>query len=328
VLGGLLIASLLIAPETEATPDRYELAWAAPQECPKIDEVRARVDELLAHAPAAVGEPIVADVRVTAGPSGFVAHLQLRSGETEGRRELGDPDCRELGEAVALIVALAVDPELMSREVEPIDEPVEEPDEQPDEEDPDEEDPEPTVEITDPPPPARPPALRGFGLALRGGAEFAAVAPASGRASLSASSFGRQWRAELGVAVGIPQRIDIGRFSTAAAELRGCWVPEVQAVEFPLCAGIEAGAIIGVGRVDAGRRATAPWLVATPGVGVSWVVLEERLALGLRVDAVLPLLRPAFTSDEGRLLVRVGFGAQVLGGVEVRFGRRRGDRAP
>jgi hypothetical protein len=310
VLGGLLTALLL-------DPGHYELTWAAPEQCPNVEQVRTRVDELLAHAPTAVGEPIVADVRVIEGPSGFVAHLQLRSGQSEGRRELGDPDCRELTEAVALIVALAVDPELMSREAEPIEEPKDEPIEEP------KEDPEPAPEITDPPAPAKPPILRGFGLVLRGGAAFAVLAPASPRTTLSASSFGPKWRVELGVAVGVPHRVDFGRFSSTAAELRGCWVPEVGPVEFPLCAGVEGGAMFGVGLTAHGRRATTPWLLATPGAGVSWVVLDKQVAFGLRVDAVLPLLRPAFTSDEGHLLFRVGSGAQVLAGLEVRLLRDR-----
>lgn len=322
------MALLTVAPELDPPKSRYELSWDAPAQCPSVEQVRERVDELLVVAPAE-GEAIAAEVQVVASEAGFVASLRLRSGEQEGLRELGDPDCRELAEALALIIALAVDPELMSREPIAAEEPepvAEEPepvaDEQPD---PVEEQPDPKEEAPDPiedQPPEPPPttSLRGFGLALRGGAAFAVIAPASARVQLSASSFGRWWRAELGISTSIPQPIDIGRFSITAAELRGCFVPERRAVEFPLCVGVEAGAMTGVGTVGGGRRATAPWLAASPGVGVSWVLLQDRLALDLRADALLPIVRPAFASDEGRLLLRAGFGAQVLAGLEVRFG--------
>jgi len=329
VLVGLLTALLIAPPELdEAAPTRYRLSWEAPDRCPTVEQVRGRIDELLAYAPADAGEPIVAEVRVIGGESGFVASLRMQTGASEGRRELGDVDCRELGEAVALIVALAVDPELMSRE----------PEQQPVELEPPIEDPEPPIEDPEPPiedpsdpeepieqpdPPAASARLRGFGLGLRGGAGFGVLGLASGRVTLAAAAFGRLWRAELGGSLWIPQAIDIGRFSIVAAELRGCWVPELRAVEFPICAGVEAGAMTGVGRVSGGRRATAPWLAATPGLGVSWVGLQDRLAIGLRVDATLPIVRPAFASDEGRLLIRTGFGAQLLAGVEVRFSADR-----
>jgi hypothetical protein len=322
------MALLTVAPELDPPTSRYELSWDAPAQCPSVEQVRARVDELLVVAPAE-GEAIAAEVQVVASEAGFVASLRLRSGEREGLRELGDPDCRELAEALALIIALAVDPELMSREPvdeepepitaeqpEPIDEQPDPVDEQPD---PKEEEPDPIEDAPRPEPPSTT-RLRGFGLALRGGAAFAIIAPASARVQLSGSSFGRWWRAELGVSTSIPQPIDIGRFSITAAELRGCFVPERRAVEFPLCVGVEAGAMTGVGREGGGRRATAPWLAASPGVGVSWVLLQDRLALDLRADALLPIVRPAFASDEGRLLLRAGFGAQVLAGLEVRFG--------
>lgn len=311
------MALLTVAPELDPPSSRYALSWDAPAQCPSVEQVRARVDELLVAAPAE-GEAIDADVQVVASEAGFVARLRLRSGEREGLRELGDPDCLELAEALALIVALAVDPELMSREPIADAEPEEQPEPIEEQPDPIDEQPDPIGDAQPPEPPTT--SLRGFGLALRGGGAFAVIAPASARVQLSASSFGRLWRAELGVSTTIPQAIDIGRFSITTAELRGCFVPERRAVEFPLCLGVDAGAMTGVGRGGNGRRATAPWLAASPGVGVSWVLLQDRLALDLRADALLPIVRPAFASDEGRLLLRAGFGAQVLAGLEVRFG--------
>jgi hypothetical protein len=322
VIGGLLGAMLLTGAE------RYELAWQAPGECPAVEQVRERIDELIAYAPEGGGEAILAEVEVrTDAEVGYVASLQLRSGEDEGRRELADVDCRELADAVALIIALAIDPELLSREPEvPEEVPEEQPEEQPEEIDEDEQ-PAPDLNEDIPATPAIRSRTLGFGLALRGGVGFAVVGPASGRLGLAASSFARWWRVELGGSLWIPQRVDIGRFSIASADLRGCFVPELRSVEFPVCGGVDLGAMIGVGSVAGGRRAIGPWLAATPGVGVSWVGLDDRLALGVRIDAVLPLVRPGFASDEGRLIVRAGFGAQALAGIEVRFFRIR-DRRP
>jgi hypothetical protein len=326
VLGGLLTALLSTPPELDqADSTRYQLIWEAPDRCPSTEQVRERIDELIAVTPADPhDERIRVEVRVSEQPPSFVASVRMQSAASDGRRELGDVDCDELAESVALIIALAVDPELMSRESESIDEPIAA---EPVDEPVPTIEPSEAIEPVEPSDPARPSAgLRGFGLALRGGAGLAVLSTASARASLSASSFGRLWRAEIGVAMSMPQTIDMGRFSSAAAELRGCWVPELGPIELPVCAGFEVGAMTGVGRTGDGRRATAPWLAAAPGLGMSWVGLQNRLALGLRVDALLPLLRPAFASDEGRLLVRAGAGAQALVGVEVRFSTRR-DRA-
>ena len=69
-----------------------------------------------------------------------------------------------------------------------------------------------------------------------------------------------------------------------------------------------------------GRRAVAPWLAATPGVGlvVRPKASEGVVGIVLRADAVLPLTRPAFATDEGSLLLRIDFGAQILAGLELR----------
>src|SRR5690606_28838230 len=77
---------------------------------------------------------------------------------------------------------------------------------------------------------------------------------------------------------------------------RGCGVPHVGRVEFPICAGIEAGALrgAGTGTTPNPGQATLPWAAALVGHGLRWAV-RERLALGLDVELLVPFVRGGFT---------------------------------
>jgi hypothetical protein len=108
---GLLCALSSSAAWADAAP-QFNLRWTGPRGCPPVDEVRASVLELAgSEAPA----PVTAYVSVKQTRQGF--HLSLvtyRAGQ-RGQRELSAPTCAALVEAVTVILAIAIDPELLTR---------------------------------------------------------------------------------------------------------------------------------------------------------------------------------------------------------------------
>ncbi|MCY0987793.1 hypothetical protein OV203_11695 [Nannocystis sp. ILAH1] len=104
-----LAAAVLVLPATAAgADDSWQLSWQAPPECPRAAEIEARVTALLGGSP---GGPQLR-VRAAVERTGDEWRLRLlaRRGGASQRRVLRHRDCATLGEATALLVALAVDP--------------------------------------------------------------------------------------------------------------------------------------------------------------------------------------------------------------------------
>jgi hypothetical protein len=78
-----------------------DLAWHAPPGCPDQAAMRAAILQQLDVPPERIELAVAIDI--TGGPEGFVAHVTT-AGET---RELTSPNCSELADAVAVIVARA-----------------------------------------------------------------------------------------------------------------------------------------------------------------------------------------------------------------------------
>lgn len=350
VLASLALLGLALGqpPEDDdgSARERLRLEWQAPSRCPSSEHVEARVAALLGER-AREGATIAAQVEVREGGRRFEATLELRSGDDPpGRRSLADRDCGELAEAVALILALAVDPELLAGPLEPDArehemgiaglgeahqrelelrvgelelrellpaEPLPEP---------------PLPEPTPTPAPVAPPRPVALGLALLGGAGLNMLPGASPRVHAQLFLAGEHVRVELGFASVLSRRIADARYQAWALELAGCGVPRLGIVELPICARVEVGAMRGESLGPLGRRATAPWLAAVPGFGVIVRPRATRGILGVivRADAILPLTRPAFATDEGELLLRADFGAQLLAGFELRLPTRERTR--
>jgi hypothetical protein len=323
----LSLALLLVSPPEP----RFELNWQAPEACPDAAHVEGRIAELLASSPS-TGPTLHAHAEVEHADGRYQVELSLQAGEDPpGVRTLADPDCTELAEGVALIIALAVDPELLAGP--PEDEPT-----VPDTRDVDRHEarhafvrprPRPEVDVVEPEPEPEPePPRLHLGAYALAGAGLNALPGASARLHAGMLATGDAWRVELGLSGWMPRRIAEARYQAWSVELAGCGVPRVGIVEFPLCARIEVGAMIGESLRPDGRRAAAPWLAAAPGVGMVVRPKATRGMLGviLRADAVLPLTRPAFATDEGSLLLRIDFGAQILAGLELRMPAARNVR--
>lgn len=97
------------------------LDWQAPRECPDAASVRAMTLDLLRRQPSDAVPPPV-DVRVVVSRSGdrWRATLALRSSLGRVDRTLGAGGCPPLARAVALIVAVHLDPTAVSRRLAPL----------------------------------------------------------------------------------------------------------------------------------------------------------------------------------------------------------------
>lgn len=98
---------------------RFELTWQVPPGCPSATEVTREIEELVATSAASAAVPIVANASVASDRGGFALTLALRDTEGTHFRRIDAPTCDELGHAAALVVALAIDPALLSTHVDP-----------------------------------------------------------------------------------------------------------------------------------------------------------------------------------------------------------------
>src|SRR5688500_13336233 len=151
--------------------------------------------------------------------------------------------------------------------------------------------------------PAAPPARARTGLALRiaTGIESGGL-PQVGPALAAGLSLVRpRWRADAIATWVLPRGTALRDGSGAGAVLqlaavavRGCARVRSDAVELPLCAGVELGAVIGEGTgVDEPERDRVLWASALLGPGLH-IAVRRRIALVLDTTLAIPLGRPRF----------------------------------
>lgn len=305
-----------------------EIAWSAPASCPDEAWVEARVERFLDRPllDAAV-EPVSAEVEVSVADGELVADVALTTGDRAQRRVLRDGSCDVLAAAAAFMIAVAIDPEAAlgdadegreatdpaaASEFESVEDPPSAVTEAPDtDEDP--------RDQTD-----RGQAVRGaLGLRAAGaGGLLPGFSPAVGvtaavligRARVEAHG---DWTFERTVELGMGRSASFRGWSAGAA---ACFVPASDPVEFPLCAGLSAGAMRGGSRgvADPGQ-ATIPWVAGRVGPSLAYVP-SRFAAIRLGLDALVPLRRPQFTIENLGVVHEV-WPVVVLGylGVEVRF---------
>ncbi len=324
------------------------LDWQAAGECPDAAAVRAKV-EALVGAEALATTDLHVQARVE-HKSDYTLHLTLVRAESRDTRTLRDPQCGAVAEAAALVIAVAIDPAVLGRS--PVTPPPEVPEPTPAEPVPVE--PTPVEPTPSPPPPptddetaleavpgANKPIINdsatkprlGLGLRLGGGVGFARVLPrAHAVFDLGLGLEGRGWRAEVSGVFVAPVATTVasepvigGVFRVVAAEFRGCGVPRVRAVplSFPVCAGLQVGAMHGRGTgegLSVSQVARSVWLATRWGAALRWHPRAGRVGLWLGADLVVLGLRPNFVTAGG---VQVHHAARVGGqaglGLEVRL---------
>lgn len=292
------------APEPdEPYPAELDLEWTAPAGCPSEDEVRGRIEALLTGPPRGEGVMKVAG-SVREDPDGFRLVLATDfDGRTE-ERELTAEACAELGEATAILLAFALEPELAASvsELEPatIPEPTPVKPTIPTSEHREPSPPSDEVETTPTStPPTSPPTslpitiLRpSFFFRVGGAVELGALPRVSGGPRAALGVGWTRVRIDLHGAYLAP-RLEPASGPGAAYQagmvgLRGCALPAIgEVVTLPVCAGLEAGAVRAATRgFEPPRTRHGPWLGPLASVGVA--ARFGRVGLWSAIEAVVP----------------------------------------
>ncbi len=92
--------------------DALELEWTAPPECPDVEAVRANVRQMVRNPEGAERPKLAARVVVRKEASGYRAEVSRERGDggSGSVRSLEGGTCAELSDAVALVLALTLDP--------------------------------------------------------------------------------------------------------------------------------------------------------------------------------------------------------------------------
>jgi hypothetical protein len=300
-VGGFFVALLVGSLAQPAAALPVELAWEAPRGCPDAARIRGEIARLLASTEPG---PHRKRVRASAQPhrtadGSWRAQLVIRddSGET-ARRTLGDRSCTVIADATALIVAIAVDPTIqmtaapaaaapapaspVSTRPEPA--------------------PAPDLSVGRSAPAPAPAARTRYAAGVFGMGRQGVLPGGDGAAGLSVAGIAGGWRLELAAGYVFPSDVYLASSSDAGARLWQWWlglapcrIVERRRFEFPLCAGVEGGALHGrgIGGTVAPTDGRQPWLALTAGAGALWLVGDN---VGVRVAAAaaVAVLRPAF----------------------------------
>lgn len=304
---GFAIVGLASAPDPEPRrPAAYELEWSAPAGCPDQEEVEARIAALSEGATG--GEGVMA-VRgdVEERGHGFAGTIvTVYDGRVDERR-VDSENCDDVVDAAALVVAVALAPELDASDPIRVPEPEPEPPAEPLA---------PSIGVvqprqpevqasagegvalvveTDPPASRRPRRNRrptGIGIRLGPRIEFGGLPRVSGGLDLAVGLLWPRWRAELFGAYLFAGRS--GRqgaeavYQLGVAGLRGCHRLFAGPIELPLCAGLEVGGM----RVDSRsleqqNTLLYPWLAPSAATGLGFS--GSRFGLVALVEGAIPV---------------------------------------
>ena len=343
---GAVVATLAAAAAASAqgTPSNVDVAWSAPLECPSRAAVLGEVRAILEGGaktgpqspppPASTPHPVDARAVVTRTGQGWHVELAIRSDQGSGERSLDADSCAELASAVALIVALAVDP---TRRAAP----------------PPVADAAPAVEDAAPPAPdAGPPAPPtraeeaeadgpriAFGAA--GAADFGALPAAAVGGAVSVAGLYRRARLDARGRIFASQRTgDPSRpaqgvdLSYLGFDARACFAVVAtgraarDGVAISPCLGVDVSRLSGNGFAGQTGQKTLSgngvWLGAEGGLLGTWA-LGSIVALRVGVDLLVPTSRPAFVvlAPDGTTAASLHRPAPVGGrvdlGAELRF---------
>ncbi len=332
--------ALSLALDTTAPAEAgWRLRWDAPAGCPAGDEVRATIERTIGDKPTSALSAEATVERVD--DTQWRLTLRVDGASGSGTRTLSAANCGELADASALIVAIAIAPELAAVEVPEVELPQGEP-EQPAEREPEREPtpepasaPEPDPEIVEVSVPEveevvqtrkRSRRVRGYSRAGVGSGLGVLPGPTLAVAA-EIGAFGRFWQAGLGASFWLPRRASApqnpavgGSFSLWSLQPSGCGVPAIGAISFPLCLGASLGAVrgTGTGALAVSETASAFWSAIQASAGVGWS--SRVVGAWLQLSALAALNRPVFRTVQTPLVFESGaFGGQVVGGIELRF---------
>ena len=286
---------------SEARADGLVLSWQAPAGCP--DGERARQDiRTLAGRELDTGASTDVSATITEESGAWLAVVSVGlPGTPANERRIEGKTCREVADAAAAIIALAL---VTPREPDTPPPPIEKPKPQP--------------VAAPPPPPERP--IFGGAITAFGGVDFTALpSPTAGFGLIGALRFYERNRVELRAAGFLPQTeavaaagADVSLFS---GTLRYCRVLFGSVVSMTTCGGFEGGAMVasafGFKENDVG---VGRWLA--PELAVQLEVHPIRaLGISLEVEGLAPIARDAFLIDETRIYRSAPVDARCLLGL-------------
>jgi hypothetical protein len=292
-------------------PERVSLRWNAPDACPDDSELVHAVEEFLGQPLAASREQrLSVSINVLGSPGSFSAKLSFDSPQGAQERFLEHPECSKLLEGVALLAALAIDPErVKARRAEaeadaaaashPESEPTPAPEPPP---------PPPSVpSALSTPTPLRdrvaPPASRAIYEGTLGVAGFVGFGTLPSATPGVATELGlrlQQFRAGLVGRYWLTSSADVPGIAASSIELslvtvglRACVLPATDDWSWLACAGADVGDMSGSGQgVDDAR--TQHDLFAAAEASLSLAYTRSRLAPFAGVAASVALARPRF----------------------------------
>jgi len=316
------------APPPDGVPRASDVVvWQSPESCGDPGDVRATL--LRSVEPGTHVDAIEVNGRIQGSGSGYRLSLVVRSGARMLSREIEGETCQELTDAAALIVGLVA--RTPSTTPLPTESALPEPAQ-----------PTPVGATTAMPtgPVDRPESRSDRPDVRRRAWEFALTPElaigtyVTTPLALALGGSVHALRGSLRMSLGVTHWLERGVVVEDTAwiglhlthgSVRVCWTPRRKHLEFPLCGGMALGGMRAkpeTGLVQT-RAGTQFWAAASASIGV--MVTFPWVSLGLRANAIVPLLRPAFSvgSDEGSFEV---YRAPQIGGflavaLEFRFPR-------
>jgi hypothetical protein len=303
-----------------------DLAWEAPAECPSLSSVRRATERLLGKSldrlPA---RNVHAQGTVSRNDAGnWVLHIVLAAGDHVEDETLIAKKCHSLSDAMALKVALAIDPLAVVDSVKP--EPV------PDTENPAAPSDEPAPRSPSPSPSvprSRSPSRSRMDIGVRAvaGVGLGPLPGVTPGTALYGSLQFPTFRLELGAqaAWGGVARYEAlpnvgANLALFAGTLRGCAVAGSGRFLFPLCVGVDLGFLRGSGfGGQPNASTTGLWGGVSAGPALQ-LRIASALSLWAEVDASLTLLQPEFhTRNLGTLYSPPAAGSRAALGFELKF---------
>ena len=292
VSSALLVESRPAGAEPSAA---FRFDWNAPEECLSQQQVQAEIARLVGGAIQLHEGALEAKATVSHGPLWSADLITQHAGQT-GRRRIEAPSCRAAADAVALIVALLIDPDAVVANAQA-----------------------PAPEAPSAP---EPPKLNRREIRLLVGihaqGRIGTLPGADLGLGLGLGLAGSRWRTDLRWSYGL-RRDQVaslpsgasGRFTIATGSATECFNLGQGKLGFGPCAGLEAGrvSVHGFG-TTAGYSKAAPWL-ALGGGGFLSLGMGRHLYALMEVDVVTPLYRPDYVFQD---VPGVVFRAPAVGG--------------
>lgn len=294
---GMLCGALLARPQSVAAEPSgtFRFSWAAPEDCPSQPQVQAEIARLVGGNLQLHEGDLEAKATVSHGPS-WAANLTTQYAGQAGRRTIEAPSCQAAADAVALILALLIDPDAVAA----------------------------SSRASEPGIPSVPESPRTNEREL----EFMAGIHAQGRiGTLPGADIGlglgvgvasARWRTDVRWSYGL-RRDQVaslpsgasGRFNITAGSVTECLALGQKRWRFGPCAAVEAGrvSVQGFG-ATAGFSRDALWLALGAGAFMS-LALGPHLHAFVEVDTFAPMYRPDYVFQD---LPGVVFTAPALGG--------------